>query len=71
MTKTQNFFAYLTVGLLIFLLIVGISALTAWVVMLVWNYVAAHFGWPQLNFWVTWGILFLLGIVKAGLGRSK
>lgn len=31
--------------------------------MLVWNAIALALGLPQLTYWVTWGILFLLGVV--------
>lgn len=42
----------------------GLSAFVAWVAMIVWNATLSPWlNWPALTFWITWGILFLLGIL--------
>lgn len=58
-------------GLLFFA--ICISALFAWIVMLLWNWLAPLF-WhaaPILTFWQTWGIMFLLTIIGNALFKNN
>ena len=51
--------------LAVLLLAVGLGALEAWIVMLLWNNVlcAIFTSVPTLSFWLAWGVLILLNIV--------
>lgn len=63
-------------GLLVILFILaigaGVSALMAYIVMLLWNFVvlSMHRSDLQLNFWVAWAVWFLICIV-GGVFRSR
>ena len=51
--------------LLAIIVILGIGALGALVVMLLWNWLVPLFwsGAPVLGFWQTWGIIILVNII--------
>ena len=51
--------------LAVLLLAVGLGALEAWIIMLLWNHaVCAIFASaPTLSFWLAWGVLILLNII--------
>jgi len=54
----------------------AISALIAWIFMLLWNSViVGMFTLPEITFWKSWGFLILINIVKSSLmsvtGNSK
>jgi hypothetical protein len=51
-------------------LALAIGALVAAVATLAWNLVAASFGLPQTTFWLTWPIMFLVGLVVRAVVRS-
>lgn len=38
-------------------------AVVAWLVMLLWNVIAGHFGLPVLTYWVSFAIVFLVSII--------
>ena len=58
--------------LVFFVVFGGVSALVAYIVMLLWNFivVSMHRSDLQMNFWVAWAIWFLICIV-AGPFRSR
>lgn len=50
--------------------IVGWSALLAFVFMLLWNFVVPQvFNGPEISFWVAWAGMLLLSILKSGVSR--
>ena len=51
--------------LAVFIIVLAFSAFEAWIIMLLWNWIAPLFwaGAPILNFWQTWGILFLINLI--------
>lgn len=55
------------------IVVLGLGALGAWIVMLLWNWVAPLFwcGAPILGFWQTWGALILLSIIGSFFRRGK
>lgn len=55
------------------IVVLGLGALGAWIVMLLWNWVAPLFwsGAPILGFWQTWGALILLSIIRSFFRRGK
>jgi hypothetical protein len=58
------FIVLMILGLLI--LVFGIGALTAWVLMLLWNGIVAGGMWPdgpEISFWAAWGMLILFNIL--------
>lgn len=63
-------------GLLVILFILamaaGVSALMAYIVMLLWNFVmlSMHRNDLQMNFWVAWAVWFLICIV-GGVFRPR
>lgn len=66
MSKKSNDTAAIIAGCIIALpLIVGISALSGWVLMLLWNWalVGIFPTIPILDFWKAWGLTLLLGFV--------
>jgi hypothetical protein len=48
-------------------LVAGISALTAYIAMLLWNFivVSMHHSDLQVNFWVAWAVMFLISLIAA------
>jgi hypothetical protein len=52
-------------GAILALLIVGLltMAFMSWIIMLIWNVVAASLGWHILDFQTTFCILFLISFV--------
>jgi O-antigen/teichoic acid export membrane protein len=48
-------------------LVAGISALTAYIAMLLWNFivVSMHHSELQVGFWVTWAVMFLISLIAA------
>lgn len=44
--------------------LVGIYAFLAWAVMMLWNVIAAHFGFPPVTFWVAGAVVLLVGILR-------
>jgi hypothetical protein len=57
--------AFLFVVGLMILVVAGLSALVAWVAMILFNYIAVqtHHQDAQISFWVAWAAMFLLGII--------
>lgn len=45
----------------------GISALVAYLVMLLWNFVVVsmHHSELQIGFWVAWAVMFLISLLAA------
>ena len=41
------------------------SAIGGLIFMLLWNFIAPAFGLPQLDFWQSWAIWILIGMVGA------
>lgn len=57
---------YLGVALIVLgvmALVVGLMALQAWLLMLVWNFLAGYFGFTAITFWVSAAIVVFLSIV--------
>ena len=49
-------------------MIFGLWCLQAWLVMLLWNWVAVSlFGAPVLTFWLSFGLVWLLHLLTKGL----
>ena len=49
----------------------GVMCLQAWLVMLLWNWVAVElFGAPVLGFWVAFGLRWLCSLLFKGAGIS-
>jgi H+/Cl- antiporter ClcA len=48
-------------------LVAGISALMAYIAMLLWNFVVVsmHHSDLQVNFWVAWAVMFLISLIAA------
>ncbi len=69
--KYDGFFAVLAVIAFIigFLgMAFGLMCLQAWLVMLLWNWVAVTlFGAPVLSFWLSFGLVWLLHLLTKGL----
>lgn len=59
--------------LIIILLVVGVSAFGAWLVMLLWNFVMPDiFNLPELTFWKAFGLCVLIElIVKLALPSKR
>lgn len=52
-------------------LLLGVVALEAWFAMVLWNFVAAHFGLPTVTFWVAAAVLFLVNMIKPSVRVNK
>ena len=49
----------------------GIVALSAWLVMLLWNFVMpAIFGLPEISFWVSLGLCALISLLFGGGSKN-
>lgn len=57
----------------ILFLSICISAISAWIAMLLWNWLIPLFwaGAPILTFWQSWGIMFLLTLIGNRLFRNR
>lgn len=54
----------MSVFLVVVGVVVGISAFCAWIFMLLWNWIIPYlFGWPNISFWMAWGIMLLISIL--------
>ena len=60
------FLGLLMVGLFLGLT-AGISALMAYVAMLLWNFivVSMHHSELQVSFWVAWAVMFLISLISS------
>ena len=48
----------------IFALVIALSAATAAIVMVLWNWVMVSiFGLPAISFWLAWGLMILCSIL--------
>lgn len=57
---------YLGVALIVLgviALAIALTALQAWILMLVWNFLAGYFGFQTITFWVSVAIVVFLSIV--------
>lgn len=52
-------------------LIAGLFALSAWVFMFLWNFIAPTFGLPHIGFWVSAAIVLLLSFVGGAIKSSS
>ena len=51
-------------------LAIGLSAVFAAIVMVLWNWVMVSiFGLPALSFWLAWGLMILCGILFKSSSR--
>jgi hypothetical protein len=51
---------------------VAVSALEAWLVMSLWNWVIVYlFHAPNLDFWMAWGLLFLISLLFGALKSNN
>ena len=51
-------------------LVVGASAASAALVMVLWNWVMVSiFGLPTISFWLAWGLMILCGILFKSVTR--
>ena len=54
----------------IFALVIALSAATAAIVMVLWNWVMVSiFGLPAISFWLAWGLMILCGILFKSVAR--
>lgn len=54
----------------IFALVIALSAATAALVMVLWNWVMVSiFGLPAISFWLAWGLMILCGILFKSTAR--
>ena len=58
--------------LIIILLVVGVSAFGAWLVMLLWNFVMPDiFNLPELTFWKAFGLCVLIELFFKLINSGK
>lgn len=54
----------------IFALVIALSAATAAIVMVLWNWVMVSiFGLPAISFWLAWGLMILCSILFKSVAR--
>lgn len=51
-------------------IIFGLLALVSTLFMFLWNFIAAHFGIPLVNFWVSVAIVFFLSLIGSLLFKK-
>lgn len=49
----------------------GISAFFAWILMLLWNFIAPTFGLPVLSFWISWAAMILVSWIGRLLSPKR
>jgi hypothetical protein len=64
--------SFLVLATVMFVLMIGMSAFGAWLVMMLWNFIAVsmHRSDLQMNFWVAWAAMILLGLISGALRPS-
>lgn len=67
METIAKIFLFLLAALAMMGLTAGISALIAYIVMLLWNFIVVelHRADLQVSFWVAWAVMFLIGLISA------
>lgn len=58
--------------IILLVLVLALSALGAWVIMLLWNWLVPSItGWTEIGFWQAYGLSLLLSFLTGGIRSSS